>query len=215
MTHRRSICMISRRFYGMCCSASIGGATSTFKQQTTIDTLDYSGTGLNEGSKLVVAAVGAKQRELPTELFGQEGELRLPTGFDSPRVALPGVLVIRGPANSPDSTGRDFAVRRFCESFTTTDVINRWPLVVIVDDAEFAARSPNNFLWTTFTRSNPAADVHGIGEFYEDKHWGCRGSLVIDARRKPHHAPPLIEDPQITARVNKLAERGGPLHGII
>ena len=73
----------------------------------------------------------------------------------------------------------------------------------------------NNFLWTTFTRSNPAADVYGIGEFTADKHWGCRGSLVIDARRKPHHAPPLVEDAQVTQRVNRLAERGGPLHGII
>ena len=54
----------------------------------------------------------------------------------------------------------------------------------------------NNFLWTTFTRSNPAVDVRGIGEFTDDKHWGCRGSLVIDARSKPHHAPPLVEDPQ-------------------
>jgi 4-hydroxy-3-polyprenylbenzoate decarboxylase len=186
-----------------------------FQTQTTIDTLDYSGTGLNEGSKLVVAAVGAKQRELPTELSGQEAELRLPTGFENPCVALHGVLVIRGPGYLPDSAGRDGAVRRFCENFTTTDAINRWPLVVIVDDAEFAARSLNNFLWTTFTRSNPAADVHGIGEFCEEKHWGCRGSLVIDAQRKPHHAPPLIEDPQVTARVNQLAERGGPLHGII
>ncbi len=59
--------------------------------------------------------------------------------------------------------------------------------MVIVDDSEFTAASLANFLWVTFTRSNPAADVHGIGEFTANKHWGCTGSLVIDARTKPHH----------------------------
>ena len=63
--------------------------------------------------------------------------------------------------------------------------------------------------------ANPAADIHGIGEFTHQKHWGCRGSLVIDARIKPHHASPLVEDPKVTERVNQLAAPGGPLHGII
>lgn len=186
-----------------------------FQTQTTMDTLDYSGSGLNEGSKVVIAAVGPKRRDLPTELSSATDDLRFGDGFGDARVALPGVLVVRGPAYSADATGRDSAVWRYCERFAPTDALNRWPLVVVVDDAEFAARSLNNFLWTTFTRSNPAADVYGIGEFTVEKHWGCRGSLVIDARRKPHHAPPLIEDAQVTERVNRLAERGGPLHGII
>jgi 4-hydroxy-3-polyprenylbenzoate decarboxylase len=67
----------------------------------------------------------------------------------------------------------------------------------------------------TFTRSNPAADIHGIGEFTEEKHWGCTGSLVIDARIKPHHAPPLVEDPQVTRRVENMALPGGPLYRIL
>ena len=58
---------------------------------------------------------------------------------------------------------------------------------VVVDDSEFAARQMKDFLWVVFTRSNPASDIHGIGSFTEQKHWGCRGSLVIDARIKPHH----------------------------
>ena len=66
---------------------------------------------------------------------------------------------------------------------------------MIVDDSEFTARQLKNFLWVVFTRSNPASDIYGIDSFVEDKHWGCRGSLVIDARIKSHHAPPLIEDP--------------------
>ena len=55
----------------------------------------------------------------------------------------------------------------------------------------------------------------GIESFTHQKHWGCLGSLVIDARAKPHHAPPLVEDPEVTRRVNALAVAGEPLHGII
>ena len=86
---------------------------------------------------------------------------------------------------------------------------------MIVDDSEFAARTLNNWLWVTFTRSNPAADVHGVGSFTRQKHWGCTGPVVIDARIKPHHAPPLEEDPAVTRRVDALGAPGGPLHGII
>ena len=88
-------------------------------------------------------------------------------------------------------------------------------MIVLVDDSEFTARSFANFLWVTFTRANPAADIHGIGSFIENKHWGCRGPLVIDARLKPHHAPPLVEDPEISRRVDALAAPGGPMHNII
>lgn len=177
-----------------------------FQTQTTIDTLDYSGSGLNEGSKVVMAAVGPKRRDLPTQLPSDPSELKLGDGIDDPHIALPGVMVVRGKAGS---------AARYAARFTADDPINRWPLIVAADDAAFAARSLNNFLWTTFTRSNPAADVHGIGESIVDKHWGCRGSLVIDAAIKPHHAPPLIEDPAMTRKVDALAARGGPLHGII
>jgi 4-hydroxy-3-polyprenylbenzoate decarboxylase len=86
-----------------------------------------------------------------------------------------------------------------------------FPLIVVVDDADFAARSLANFLWVTFTRANPAADIHGVGEFTERKHWGCTGPLLIDSRIKPHHAPPLVEDPEVAKRIDALAARGGPL----
>ena len=59
------------------------------------------------------------------------------------------------------------------------------------------------------------ADISGIESFTHQKHWGCRGSLLIDARIKPHHAPPVIEDPAVTKRVDELAAPGGPLHGVI
>jgi len=182
-----------------------------FQTCTTIDTLDYSGSGMNEGSKVVVAAVGPPVRQLPTEV----GELRLPEGFGPARLCLPGVLAVQGPSYQADGGAGQRAMEKFCEAYSGNDPINRFPLIVVVDDAEFTARSLNNFLWVTFTRSNPAADVYGIDAFTQQKHWGCRGSLVIDARTKPQHAPPLIEDPQVTRRVDALGAAGGPLAGII
>ena len=199
-----------------------------FQTRTTIDTLDYSGSGLNAGSKVVIAAVGSPKRELPTEV---PASLALPDGFGDPQVCLPGVLAIESPkfeasvwrkpydrapvANAPGSPDDvESTVARFCDLPDSHD-INAFPLIVLVDDSRFTAESLRNFLWVTFTRANPAADVHGIGAFIEQKHWGCRGALVIDARIKPHHAPPLVEDPDVTKRVNCLAEPGRPLHGII
>ncbi len=136
-------------------------------------------------------------------------------GFGKPRVFLPGILVVEGPPWHAEENGADRAVERFCAAYNRNDAINGFPLVVIVDNSEAAARTLDNFLWTTFTRSDPAADVYGIEPFLRDKHWGCFGSLVIDARSKPHHAPPLVEDPEVSRRVDFLAARGGPLHGLI
>ena len=99
--------------------------------------------------------------------------------------------------------------------FQISDEVGAVPLIVLVDDSEFTARSLNNYLWVTFTRSNPAVDIDGIGSFFRGKHWGCEGPLVIDARIKPHHAPPLVEDPDVSKRVEALAAPGGALHGII
>ena len=183
-----------------------------FHTATTIDTLDYSGSGLNEGSKVVIAAVGSPVRELPTEV---PADLWLPDPFRNPRVCLPGVLAIEGPAYRPDRDGVDQAIEMFCAACTPGDAINRFPLVVVVDDSPFTAATLNNFLWVTFTRSNPASDIHGIDATTRAKHWGCTGSLVIDARIKPHHAPPLVDDPDISRRLEALAEPGRPLHGII
>jgi 4-hydroxy-3-polyprenylbenzoate decarboxylase len=180
-----------------------------FQTCTTIDTLDYSGTSLNEGSKVVMAAVGLPRRRLPAEL---PADLALPEGFGRPVLCLPGILAVQGPSYHREG---DQAVAQFCQSFRPTDPINSFPLIVIVDDSEFTARSLANWLWVTFTRSDPAADIHGIGAYTRQKHWGCEGALVIDARTKPHHAPPLEEDPAITRRVEALAAPGGPLHGII
>lgn len=183
-----------------------------FQTRTTIDTLDYSGHGLNAGSKLVIAAVGPSCRELPREL---PSGFHLPEGFDDVRVCLPGIVAVRAPKFTEYGEGQESSLSRFCESLPLDHPLNQFPLIVLVDDAEFTSASLNNFLWVTFTRSNPAADISGIGAFTHQKHFGCRGSLVIDARLKPHHAPPLVEDAEVTRRVEELAGPGKVLHGLI
>jgi len=183
-----------------------------FQTRTTIDTLDYSGHGLNQGSKVVMAAVGAPKRELPREL---PAELKLPPGFKKPQLALPGVLLVEGPPCQDYQPGEDRDLQRFCRKYTPQDAINAFPLILVVDDSDFCAAALNNWLWTCFTRSNPAADIYGIGNDSSAKHWGCHGSLVIDCRSKPHHAPPLFDDPEIERQVDQLGAPGGPLQGII
>jgi 4-hydroxy-3-polyprenylbenzoate decarboxylase len=199
-----------------------------FHTETTIDTLDYSGSGFNSGSKLVVAARGPAIRQLPA---GLSSGLSLPEGFRNPRVCLPGILAIEGPRIEPRprlEAANDAAIwesaatapwsgdiERFVSAIAPEHPLRDWPLVVVVDDADFAATSLENFLWVTFTRSNPAADVHGIDAAVHRKHWGCRGPLVIDARLKPHHAPPVEEDPPVSARVDALCHKGGPLAALL
>lgn len=177
-----------------------------FQTRTTMDTLDYSGTGLNSGSKVVLAAAGAKKRELAREV---PRDLPLPEGFSNPLLAMPGVLVVASKANAEIAK-----LVNALESVGAT-TLEGIPLITVVDDATFTAAALRNWLWAAFTRSDPARDIHGVHASIEDKHWGCRGPLIIDARIKSHHAPPLIEDPAITRRVDALAAAGGPLAGIL
>ena len=177
-----------------------------FQTKTTIDTLDYSGSGWNAGSKVVIACCGEKKRELEAEL---PENFDLPIGFSNPKFAQKGVLMIQGP--------------KFTEQFASTEEIHKLadnletfymdkiPLIIVVDDSDFAAKNLNNFVWVTFTRANPSHDIYGVKEFVEHKHWGCKGSLIIDARIKPHHAPPLIRDPEVSKKVDQLFAKGGEL----
>jgi 4-hydroxy-3-polyprenylbenzoate decarboxylase len=183
-----------------------------FQTRTTIDTLDYSGHGLNSGSKVAIAAAGDKRRELATQL---PPDLPLPEPFSAPAVCFPGIIALQGPKCADNRVGDDPDIVSLCDALARDNRLSGFPLVVVVDDSGFVARTLNNFLWVTFTRSNPAADIYGAGAFQSCKHWGCRGPLVIDARIKPHHAPPLIDDPDVEKRVDALAAKNGPLHGLI
>lgn len=176
-----------------------------FQVNTTMDSLDYSGTALGRGSKVVVAARGPKRRELAREVAPG---VVWPAAVRDARLVCPGVLAVEaGPWSSPSELDAlANALAGLPES-----ALRGLPLVVVVDDAAFTARTFANFLWITFTRSNPAVDVGGVRAFTQHKAWGCHGSLLIDARSKPHHAPPLVENPDITARVDTLFARGGTL----
>lgn len=185
-----------------------------FQTRTTIDTLDYSGEGFNVGSKVILAASGPARRSLGNAL---------PTNFQTPspwrnaKMVMPGVLAIEFPRTSStynhSATAQEVRTKLTVleQSWGGCDAMREWRLIVIVDDSDFTASKLANFLWVTFTRSNPATDIYGVQEWTEDKHWGCNGPLVIDARIKPHHAPPLAEDPAVSAKIDALAARGGPL----
>ena len=179
-----------------------------FHTRTTIDTLDYSGDGLNMGSKVVIAAAGKPIRTLATELTA---DLRLPEGFKNPRLCLPGVVAVEAEGFEISDLKFENSKSQISNLKSQISGTDHLPLLVLADDSEFTARTLGNFLWVTFTRSNPAADIRGFGAFSEQKHWGCTGPLVIDARIKPHHAPPLVPDPDIAKKIDALAARGGPL----
>ncbi|MGQ3684019.1 MAG: UbiD family decarboxylase [Candidatus Loosdrechtia sp.] len=184
-----------------------------FQTNTTMDTLDYTGHDLHKGSKLVIAVAGESRRVLCSKI--PEGFI-LPDGYCKPRLILPGIVVVEAPSYTLREGGlryglredRSAEVEEFC---TVMDRLNpglftqkglAW--IILVDDSDFCAKELNNFLWVCFLRSNPSEDTYGIQAFYKAKHWGCRESLVTDARRKPHHTTPMEEDPEVE---RKAAEK--------
>ncbi|HMK05803.1 MAG TPA: hypothetical protein VK489_16495, partial [Ferruginibacter sp.] len=95
------------------------------------------------------------------------------------------------------------------------DQLSSVPIIIICDDSDFVSASLNNFLWVSFTRCNPSHDIYGIGSFTKNKHWGCNGPMVLDARIKPQHAPALLKDEDTEKKIDRLFERGGSLYNII
>lgn len=181
-----------------------------FHTNTTIDTLDYSGDGLNSGSKVVFAAAGPVKRKLSAEV--PEG-LTLPDSFGPLKAAIPGVLTLQATAYAnPTQTERQIGE---LNKILNKDTLEGIALIILCDDAGFTAANINNLVWVTFTRSNPASDIHGIDSFIKDKHWGCNGPVIIDARKKPHHAPELIRDEATELKVDELRKTGASLYGII
>ena len=180
-----------------------------FYTNTTIDTLDYSGEGLNSGSKVVFAAAGTAKRNLCTTWpagihAGNYG------GFN---LAIPGVFTLQLPAyHTAEAAEKEVAE---LNEVLKTENLDGVALIVLCDDAAFTAENINNLVWVTFTRSNPATDIHGIGAFIQNKHWGCTGPVIIDARKKPHHAPELIKDEVVERNMERLAVKGASLYGIL
>jgi 4-hydroxy-3-polyprenylbenzoate decarboxylase len=177
-----------------------------FQTRTTIDTLDYSGSGWNAGSKLVMACCGDPVRKLSGQLPVAPD---LPKSITKVQLIDHGVMAFQ--MNSftgyPEARTEMVQLIRYLESQDLTE----FPLIVLVDDARFTSESFDNFLWVTFTRSNPSHDVYGVGTFTENKHWGCTGPLIIDARVKPHHAPGLEIDRRTRERADRFFRKDGPL----
>lgn len=182
-----------------------------FYTNTSIDTLDYSGTGLNSGSKVVFAAYGEKLRSLEFEISDSIKELKT---FTNPKVVMPGILILQGNKfESYQKAQQEF--ESFNQEIKQTQIdLKGYPMIVVVDDSAFTSETLNNWLWITFTRSNPSHDIYGVNSKTAFKHWGC-DNVIIDARIKPHHAPPLEKVPEVEKRVDKLFEKGGSLHSLI
>jgi 4-hydroxy-3-polyprenylbenzoate decarboxylase len=173
-----------------------------FYTNTSIDTLDYSGTSINQGSKVVFAACGEPIRRLKTELpsvLKQRGAV----------MVMPGVCAL------PMATFETYAktalemdmLNQQCQAELAS--LEGMVQIVVCEDAAFTAGSLNNYLWVTYTRCNPSHDIYGIQSFVDFKHWGCHGPMILDARKKPHHAPPLIMDASVEKRAEEILQRAG------
>lgn len=185
-----------------------------FQTQTTMDTLDYSGTALNAGSKVVIAAAGVKRRVLATET----GQLTLPWPWTQFALVAPGILAISGPSfTKPEQAEQDR--QTLANHFAREqDHVQGLPFLVLCDDASSLKGNFKEFLWQAFTRTNPSHDIDGVDSFTRHKHWGCNGALLLDARSKPHHAPTLEDDPVTTLKIQRFFRSGAVLapwsHGL-
>ena len=148
--------------------------------ETSQDSLDYTGPKVNHGSKLMLLGLGEPRRTLPERWTGD----RLPDGVAAARAFCRGCLVVQGRPYS-DETAQ-------AERIAREDAFAAWPLVVLVDDLDEATRSTELFLWTTFTRMEPAADVHGREQHVERFHVGLEPPVVFDCRMKPWY-PEVME----------------------
>ena len=159
------------------------------------DTLDYTGPSVNKGSKAMIMGLGREPvRDLPLDFHGQ-----LPQGTSQAVAYLPGTLVVQG---APFSEDRDLP-QRLAASASLAD----WPVVVLVDDAKRATADLKHFLWTLFTRFEPAADIHGATTTVSRFHVGLTPPIVFDCRMKPWYPHILEVDPETKAKVDGRISR--------
>jgi 3-polyprenyl-4-hydroxybenzoate decarboxylase len=156
---------------------------------TSMDTLDYTSGKVNEGSKAIVIGLGEAIRELPREFRGE-----LPRDITHAEVFCPGCLVVQG---RPYSSDNDQAARLASEP-----VFADWPLVVLHDDVS-AARSATDFLWSVWTRFEPAADIYAAETKVVRHHLAYEPPMVIDARKKPTLPDELIVRDDIKQLVDR------------
>jgi 3-polyprenyl-4-hydroxybenzoate decarboxylase len=161
-----------------------------------MDSLDYAGPRINEGSKGVLLGVGEPVRDLPAEFSGE-----LPPGVRGVRVFSPGCLLL-AVAPFPNGVAPGVPAPDVAPILAHA-ALDRWPLVVLTDDVDRAGRSTMNFLWTTFTRFEPAADLHGREIRLVRSHASFTPPVAIDARMKPSYPRELFCDPSTAALVTR------------
>ena len=166
-----------------------------------MDTLDYTGPAVNEGSKGVWLGLGEPVRELPRQFTGA-----LPHGVSDVRVFCGGCLVAGAPSYAADAGAAERLARE--------PAFSGWPLVVITDEPERATRSDMNFLWTTFTRFEPAADIHAAGRRIVRNQIAYEGPIVIDARLKPGFPKELVARDDTAALVTSRWKEYFPSGGV-
>jgi UbiD family decarboxylase len=154
-----------------------------------MDTLDYTGPAVNAGSKGVWLGLGDPVRDLPRQFTAAD----VPAGVTDVRVFCGGCLVVGAPRFADE---QGFAAR-----IAAHPAFARWPLVVVTDEPARAARSDMNFLWTTFTRFEPAADIHAAEARIVRNHVSYSGPIVIDARMKPWYPKEVTGREDVAAKV--------------
>lgn len=155
------------------------------------DTLDYTGPSVNSGSKAMMLGLGEKRRDLPRAFHGD-----LPPDCTKAKVYLPGTLVVQGVAYQEKA--------QLAQCLAEWPGLGDWPLCMLVDDTDAATASLQEFLWTIFTRFEPAADIHGKGQEVRRFHVGLTAPLVFDCRMKPWYTEVLEVDPATKAQVDAL-----------
>ena len=181
-----------------------------FETCTSIDTLDYTGGKLNHGSKLTIAAAGPVRRNLrhdPQDIQALRETLS-PIGITGAASPMPGVIMLQGPAY--DASCREALIDQIAEALGRWPFRESYPWITLVDSATDAFPSGaaqntlRDFLWFTFTRSDPAKDIFGYNERTCEKHWKCDAPIIIDARIKPHHQKALALSDDIRNRARQI-----------
>ena len=170
-----------------------------FYTNTTMDTLDYSGDGLNSGSKLVLAAYGDVRRKLATTIPENIKALNA-----NASLIMPGVIAVNAATATIHSIQEKLKGQG--ENLLEQDGI---AMIIITEDATWMAAEFNNFIWAAFTRTNPSKDMEGVDSYINNKHWGCKGPLIFDATIKKHHAPAVVKDNEVEKKVSAILSKYG------
>lgn len=156
--------------------------------QTSFDTLDYASGKINHGSKAILMGTGEAKRELSREFRGE-----LPSGIKRAEVYCGGCVVVEGPTYGKENDLGD----RIAKSGSFDD----WQIVVIHDNADVAL-STDKFLWSTWTRFNPATDIYAKEISLKNNHIGYSSPTIIDARMKPWYPKEVEVRDDIAALVD-------------